>query len=629
MAEPPDNPAPSDAAPLRRHIHQMPGFWPAVVLALTLATHGFYIAEMADHPFFNFPLVDSDTYHRQALDILQHGWLGEKAFWQAPLYPYFLAFCYQFLEATTRVFDIRVIQAVIAAINALLLYQLGRRKVGPDVGILAGVAAAFCGPLVFFDAEMLAPVLVVLFYLLLAQALDRAIHGGRLTWWAAAGVWLGLAALAHGLGLLIAPLVCAYVLLGKAVRSSHSSGFNEKEDPLKWGLRTLTPLQRRLSAIACFVAGTVVTIAPVTIRNRLVGGEWVLISYNGPINLYIGNHPDYDRMVGLRPGLEWASLARSLNDQGITTVGESSRHFTQAMLDNIRRRPLAVGRVWLKKFYLFLHADEIKRNYPIYPVRDYSRLMWALLWKWPGPGGALGLGFPFGLVLPLAAIGWWELRRKGIRLVAVELVMAGHVAANLMFFICARYRVPLAPFFVLYAAAGVRWMIGERIWRPFALRLHWRPLAVALAIFVISNSRLSPMNNPADRSEYRFDLGFVAQQTGKPQAALDYHLAALRDNPNNTEAHFFLGILYQDHLRQPAKALEQFDWVLERDPDNMQVLFNRALSLASLGRTDEARKIVEELVQNDPENEKYRKYLDQLSGKATSAPSESRTERAK
>jgi 4-amino-4-deoxy-L-arabinose transferase-like glycosyltransferase len=603
MPETPDNPSTGDHEQQPRHIHQMTGFWPLVVFALTLATHSFYIYEMATHPFFNFPLVDSDTYHRQADDILHHGWLGEKAFWQAPLYPYFLAACYHFIKA--RFFDIRVIQAVIAAMSALLLYEVGRRKVGPGVGRLAAVAVAFYGPLVFFDGEMLAPVLVVLFYLLIALALDRAIYEQKVAWWPAAGVWLGLAALAHGLGLFIAPLVCLYGVFGRDMRS--------------------LPRKKRLLAVALFASATALTIAPVTLRNRMVSGEWVLISHNGPINFYIGNHPDYDRMVGLRPGLEWASLARSLNEEEISTVRESSRYFTRAAWANIRQQPAAVGRVWLKKVYLFFHADEIKRNYPIYPVRDHSRLMWALMWKWPGPEGMLGLGFPFGLVLPLAALGWWELRRKGIRLIAVELIMAGHFAANLMFFTCARYRVPLAPFFLIYAAAAVRWIFGERIWRPRSLLLHWRPLAIALGAFLVSNSHLTPMDNPEDRAEYQFHLGYVCQHTKKPQEALEHYVMALRDNPDNTETHFFLGILYQDHLRQPTKALEQFDWVLARDPDNMPVMFNRALSLAALGKTDEAKGILEILVKNDPENEKYRDYLDQLSGKATPPQSESRT----
>ncbi|MBM3334521.1 glycosyltransferase family 39 protein, partial [Candidatus Sumerlaeota bacterium] len=311
------------------HIYHLRGFWPAVVFALTLATHCFYIVEMADHPFFNSPLVDSDTYHSQALDILGHGWLGDKVFWQAPLYSYFLALCYYFI--TVRFFDIRVIQAFLAAISAVLLYEIGRRKVGPSVGIGAAVAAAFYGPLVYYDCEMLAPVLIVLLYLLMALALDNAIARKHVGWWPAAGVFNGLAALAHGLALFIAPLVCLYGLLGRVVRRNR--------------------LGKRLLFAGLYAAAAIAPIAPATIRNRIVskGTEWVLISHNGPINLFIGNHPEYDRVLALRPGLEWASLARELNELGIGTIRESSRYFTRATLANVRKHTAAVARVWLKK----------------------------------------------------------------------------------------------------------------------------------------------------------------------------------------------------------------------------------------------------------------------------------------
>jgi len=592
-----------DNEPPPRHIYELPAFWPVAIFLLTLATHGFYIAEMAGHPFFNFPLVDSDTYHRQALDVLRNGWIGEKIFWQAPLYPYFLALCYHFI--TVKFFDIRIIQAVLAAVNGVLLYEIGRRKLGRGVGIGAAVAAAFYGPLIYYDAEMLAPVLIVFFYLLLALVLDRAIENRKLAWLLVAGMLNGLAALSHGLGLLIAPLVCVWILFSKSeIRNPKSV--------------------RRLACAGLFLLGSAV-IAPATIRNRLVGGEWVLISHNGPINFYIGNHPDYDRMVGLRPGIEWGTLARDFSDEESSSVRAEARHFTRRALANLRAHPLAVGRVWLKKLFLFFNADEIKRDYPIYPVRRYSNVMEALMWKWRGPAGWIGLGFPFGVVLPLAAVGWWTLRRRGVRLVAVEMILAGHFAANMMFFICSRYRIPIAPFLLLYAAAAVQWAVRERLWLGGVLRRNAALLAAAVAIFLVSNSRLVPMDNPEDRAEYAFHLGYVSQQTRRPEQALEHYLAALRDNPDLTEAHFFLGILYQDHLGEPAKALDQFEWVLIRDPGNVQVMFNKGVSLGSLGRREEARAILEALVANDPENAKYRSYLDQLSGKATAPQSENQT----
>ena len=613
----PNSSPPNNEGNPPRHIYDLPSFWPVAVFLLTLATHGFYICETASHPFFSYPLVDSHTYHEEAQNILQRGWLGDKIFWQAPLYPYFLAVCYTLIDRIRDLFsaepatffDVRFIQAVLAAINGVLLYTLGRRCIGRSVAIGAAIAAALYGPLIYFDTEMLAPVLVVLFYLLMALALEAALRGGAAAWWPAAGVSNGLAVLSHGLALLIAPLVCLAGLFGRQVR------------PVAFGKRFL--------AAALFAVGVAAMIAPVTIRNRMVGGEWVLVSHNGPINFYIGNHPEYDKMVGLRPGLEWMTLLRDLNEHGIDSVSAEARYFAGATLANFRERPRAVVRVWLKKVRLLFHAGEIKRNYPIYPVRDYSNLMWLVLWKWRGPGGLIGLGFPFGIILPLAVVGWWALRRRGIRMTAVELIIAGHVASNLMFFICSRYRVPLAPFLLLYAAAAVDWAIGERIWRTASLRKNWRPPAVAVAVFLAANAALTPMDNDADRGEYRFYLGLVAHRhQNRPLDALDHYQAALRLQPDYYEAHSMLGILYCDVLGEPQKALEQFQWLLDRDPGNMQVLFNKSVALANLGRNEEALAILEELVAADSENREYRKLFDRLSEKTTAPQSGNRTRKS-
>lgn len=619
----------------QRHIFDLPGFRPLTVFAITLLTHCIYITGfhfiihipgMAGHPFFNFPLVDSDTYHRQALAILREGWLGgDRPFWQAPLYPYFLAFWYRFLEPANRIFDIRFIQAVLAAINGVLLYAFAARRVGRNTAFGAALAMAFYAPLVYFNCELLAPVVVVFAYMLLALTLDQALRSTKIVWWLAAGAVNGMATLGHGLAILIVPLVCLFAL----------------------ARRTDPPQQfpRRFAAGFLYGFGALLLILPVTVRNYCVSrqstgrGEFVLISHNGPINLYIGNHPDYEKMVGLRPGLEWGTLDRALDEQGIDTAGGEAKYFVRATLDNLRRRPLGVARVWVKKAWLFFHADELKRNYPIYPVRQHAALMWPLLWKWRGPGGVVGLGFPFGILLPLAVVGWWVLRKKGVRIHAIELIVAGHLAANMLFFICSRYRVAITPFLAIYAAAAVAWAIERRIWTGAALRENWGVLATGCVVFLASNAALAPMNNVADRAEYSYYFadttyrqGEALARAGKPsdaqakiQEALEHCRAALEDEPDMPEGRYLLGMIQLNHLGEPQNALAQFDWLLARDPGNMRVLRPKAYALLALGRTNEAREIAQALLETDPGNPEYKRLLSLVSEKETEQKSGNRT----
>ena len=62
--------------------------------------------------------------------------------------------------------------------------------------------------------------------------------------------------------------------------------------------------------VGALILGFALVIAPVTLRNRVVGGEWVPISYNAGINFYLGNNPDYDRTTNIRPGRDWAGTDR-------------------------------------------------------------------------------------------------------------------------------------------------------------------------------------------------------------------------------------------------------------------------------------------------------------------------------
>ena len=53
-----------------------------------------YVLSVAGHPAVRYPMVDGRSYHEKALAILGGDWLGDRIFFQDPLYPYFLAALY-------------------------------------------------------------------------------------------------------------------------------------------------------------------------------------------------------------------------------------------------------------------------------------------------------------------------------------------------------------------------------------------------------------------------------------------------------------------------------------------------------------------------------------------------------
>jgi len=63
----------------------------------------------------------------------------------------------------------------------------------------------------------------------------------------------------------------------------------------------VVPLSRKtLLRAAMLVAGLLVALGPVAVRNRVVSGEWILVSSHGGLNFYIGNNADADGTYHVR-----------------------------------------------------------------------------------------------------------------------------------------------------------------------------------------------------------------------------------------------------------------------------------------------------------------------------------------
>ena len=65
---------------------------------------------------------------------------------------------------------------------------------------------------------------------------------------------------------------------------------------------------RAVRAVAAVLLASAVTIAPATFVNYFVGGRWALVTYTGPVNLYIGNAPDATGTYATPPS--WHEIVR-------------------------------------------------------------------------------------------------------------------------------------------------------------------------------------------------------------------------------------------------------------------------------------------------------------------------------
>jgi 4-amino-4-deoxy-L-arabinose transferase-like glycosyltransferase len=107
-----------------------------LVFALALCVRWLYLWEVWDSSAVRFLSVDSRAYHDRALEILSGAWLGERIFYQDPLYPYFLAGLYGVFGPGS--IWVLLAQGLLGAGAAALVYGLAAQLFERRTALVAG-----------------------------------------------------------------------------------------------------------------------------------------------------------------------------------------------------------------------------------------------------------------------------------------------------------------------------------------------------------------------------------------------------------------------------------------------------------------------------------------------------------
>jgi hypothetical protein len=313
----------------------------------------------------------------------------------------------------------------------------------------------------------------------------------------------------------------------------------------------------------------------VSLRNYLIGGDAVLISYNGGVNFYIGNNPQYERTVNIRPGWEWDDLVGLPLEAGIERPSRKAQFFYAKSWEYISGQPLDYLGLLGRKAWTFWQGDEVGRNQDIYYWRNYSALLGGLLWK-------AGLAFPFGLVAPLSllGLGLTLCRREGVLLL---LLVAAHFAAVIAFFVADRYRLPAVPVLLLFAAQGACWLWAHRqLWQGKLA------LAGVALLLLLCNWGLPPMQMGGDAAIH-YNLGQAyAREQRIAEARAEYAQAVGLDS-TYWQAWLNLGSMEALSGRM-AEAAGIFERVARARPGQLEAWMNLAHARLALQQGPEAKR---------------------------------------
>lgn len=503
----------------------------AGIFALALLFRGIYLFQFKSSPFFDTPIIDAHTYLELAQNVLHGFWLQDEAFWQPPLYPYFLALVLWLTGPDP--FRVHLVHFLLGAINCSLLYFLGRRLFSRPLALAGAIIAAAYGPFLFFEGDYLpVPLLIGCNLALLLLLLHLPEHPSRFGF-GAAGFLFGLSALTRPDILLFLPVALLW---------------------LNHRLRTSLPLQSRISRLALLVALGLLTISPATLHNAVTSREFILISSNGGINFYIGNHRNSETSLRLRP-YAWDNFVVQPILAGAARPGERSEWFYRQALADIKQNPLA----WLLRLGIktgrFFRGHEFLRNQDPYLGREYSSLLGVLLWE-------RRLAFPYGIIGPLGLLGLLLLacERRPDRLLLVFYTGA-QVAAVALFMVVARYRLPTVPVLILTGA-----------WVPVWLAQTWRRkkkaacLAVGLAGFglIFASNRDGNEGPEMEKAEQRLWLGYAAKTHGRLVEAERIFSLLTEESPSFIPARLELAAVWAE-LGKLKAAQAELTQVLELD----------------------------------------------------------------
>jgi tetratricopeptide (TPR) repeat protein len=636
-----------------------------LIFGIALAVRLFHLWQLHRSPFFTTLMGDARAYDGWAQRLAAGEWLGGEVFYQAPLYPYFLGAIYRVFGRDLTI--VRVCQAVIGSASCVLVALTAWRLFSKRAALVAGLGMAVYAPAVFFDGLIQKSVLDVFFMSLALWLLSGIVvregtdplvgrpFQGRLhgdpervaLQLFMLGLVMGALSLTRENALLLAAVVLGWIVVESEVRVKAR----------RVRLKADTTYKMRTGAATAFLLGLAVVLLPVAARNYAVGGGFYLTTSQFGPNFFIGNNarsdgtysslragrgsPEYERQDATE--LAERAMGRRL------TPAEVSSYWTDRALGFITSRPGDWLTLLARKFLLLLNAGE---------MLDTESQASHAEWSWPLR--ATGWFAHFGVLVPLALLGVWATwpdRRRLTIFYALALAYAGSV---LLFYVFARYRFPLVPMLMLFAAPGLSWMMDQAVrWKKGArppklaglrasggggsggnrsrvaaasvamaaivLFTNWPVLSPTLMRAITENNLAAALHEEgrldeavahyeratALRPDYApaySNMGAALRAKGRLDEAIAAHRRALAIQPDHADAHFNLANALLDQ-NKPQEAAEHFRLAGREAPASGNVANNLGIALAAEGKMGEAAAAFRQALEIEPDSARAHRNL--------------------
>lgn len=576
------------------------GLYLALILALFAVLRGGYLMERHAEPDLNHPEIDAG-FHDDWARTLAFGeersseWrrgdrrdpLTAEPYLRPPGYPWFLALIYKLTGGSALA---AVIAGQLLGLGTVLLgWWLARRSFGALAGLVTAGALTLSWTGVFFEGELHAPALLGLLELASIAALLAA-RSGKWQRSLIAGLAIGATALVRPNALIFVPVA------------------------IFWLVRVLR--RRELSvgpACGALVAGVILAISPATLRNWNESEQFVPITANLGINLYLGNHENANGLIssdlgelgGFRTCYDYPAVVERLERElgRELTLSQVSAHFGSLARSWIFSNPGAFLAVTARKAGYLVGPAEIGHNKVVSVEKSESP--WLRF-----------LPAPFPVWMALAILGFFVARKgsdedREVAWLFGALALA-FALSLLPFFAAARYRAPLVPLLAPLVGVACAGLTRARIASAAGIA------ALCFAIgpagesgkdtkFHLDRAQAFFANGDFDQAREEFDAaiallpggdaevevgyGDLEQKVGNLPAAQERYRNALALVPNHPIANYSLALL--EAPTDLASAMRRWQIAADADPTFAWPYYQLGQAYAGRNQHPEARTAFE------------------------------------
>jgi len=510
---------------------------------------------------------DSEAYYFWAKDILS-GDFGDKAFMKWPFYAFFLGFSFLFLGFNPA--TIYFLQFILGLASCFLVFLIGRKMFDARVGLVSAFLCSFYGLFIFYENLLvytsLSTFLNLLLFFFLLQIKDNLSKKNILLF----GILLGICTLTQANIALFGILAVAWLLI-----------------------RNKTNLRKSASLLVCFLAGLVLIVGAVTLRNYIVEKDFVPIAGNLGFNFYSGNNPQATGTFYSPESVTFNQedmfrdariIAENAAGRQLKT-SEVSNYWLGKSFDFIRHNPDQYLKLMLKKTLYVFGAREIVHDIEYKFIQDKIRVFKFTLFD-------LRFILPFiifGVVLGLRRI------RESMPLYLVVITLAFSIV---LFFVTARYRISIVPFLMIFAGLGIIYL-----WEMLKARNFSRLIlliVLMIAIFFLGNIKWA-RGTKYSLFEHHMSLARECESKQDFKNAMQELNLASQVEPQNRRAIFRLAVIYH-RLNDLANAESGYKEVIKVSPLSVDAYYNLGLIYNQEQRYLEAVEVLKQVVNLDPDD---------------------------